>query len=152
MYKEQRYGCWCGPGNVCEEERDTIDACCKRHDLAYDALGVSGDKPGPGQVGMWSIEGLRKTVLADLTFVACLDLTARDWHFYGPVAAAYRALAQFIFITRALIGAWIIVNIPMPMPVPVPVVGPSSSNAPQQPLASIPDHGYHAEPRCCPAS
>src|SRR5579859_951525 len=116
MYKEQRYGCWCGPGHVCEEERDNIDACCKRHDLAYDALGVSGSETGPGQVGMWSIEGLRRTVRADLTFVASLELTAFDPHFYGPAAAHYRAAAQLIFGTRALIGAWITANI---LPIPI---------------------------------
>lgn len=126
MFKEKRYGCWCGPLNVCEEERDGIDSCCKKHDKEYEARRVSGgSKPAPGQVDMWSIEGFRRTVEADLTLVKCLTKTIFELHFYGPAASDYRTLAQLIFSARAAMGSWIRLNIP-PSPQPQPQTQPQS--------------------------
>ncbi len=106
MFSEQRYGCWCGPGHVCEEVQDDIDKCCKAHDLAYDAVGVTSESPAPsGMAGMWSIEGFRRTMAADAKLVAGVNGTIFDFNFYGPAAAAYRAGVTLIFGPRALIGA-----------------------------------------------
>jgi hypothetical protein len=110
MFHEQRYGCWCGPGNVCTEVRDAIDACCKEHDVAYARLGVTSGTPGPGQVDMWSPEGFKRTMFADAGLVACTQLTKLDLHPYGPAAAAYREGVAFIFGTRAAIGSWLLTN------------------------------------------
>jgi hypothetical protein len=110
MFHEQRYGCWCGPGNVCTETRDAIDACCKEHDLAYARLGVTSGTPAPGQVDMWSPEGFKRTMLADGALVACTQITKLDLHFYGPAAAAYREGVALIFGTRAAIAGWLMSN------------------------------------------
>ncbi len=106
LYHEQRYGCWCGPGHVCDTDRDDMDTCCHAHDDAYEAAGVTSDDPPPsGQVGMWTIEGFKKTMIADLTLVGCTQATGFDLHFYGPTAALYRTGVALIFGTRAAIAA-----------------------------------------------
>jgi hypothetical protein len=105
LYNEQRYGCWCGPGHVCEDVRDDIDACCKAHDQAYDAAGVTSGTPGPGQVGMWDPQGFIRTMAADQALVNCTQDTAFDSHFYGPTAAVYRAGVALIFESRVAIAA-----------------------------------------------
>jgi hypothetical protein len=108
MFREQRYGCWCGPGNVCDGVTDRIDACCKRHDLDYAAAGVTSEDPAPpGQYNMWGIEGFKRTMVADARLVACTQATKYDWRFYGPTAALYREGVALIFGMRATIAAWI---------------------------------------------
>lgn len=106
MFEEQRYGCWCGPGNVCSEVRDDIDQCCKNHDEAYAAAKVTSDSsPAAGSVSMWSIEGLKRTMAADLVLVACTQATYLDLHFYGPEAVLYREGVNAIFGNRARVAA-----------------------------------------------
>jgi hypothetical protein len=89
-----RHGCWCGPGNVCEEEKDALDACCHQHDLAYDSLGVASGS------SMWTREGLKLTVEADEALVNCssgvsgLDSDGEN----------YRTGVQLVFGKRAQIG------------------------------------------------
>ena len=102
-FGEKRYGCFCGPGHVCETPHDAIDQCCKEHDEAYDRAGVSST-PGPGQVNMWSAEGFVRTMGADLALVGCTAATMYDLHIYGPAAAAYRASVAVIFGSRAAIA------------------------------------------------
>lgn len=96
-FREQRYGCWCGPGNVCDTVTDELDRCCQAHDRAYAAVGVSS---GSGGISMWSIEGLKRTEAADDALVACaarnLNLPA-----LGPAARAYARSVMVIFGTRA---------------------------------------------------
>lgn len=99
MFQEQRYGCWCGPGNVCTTVTDKIDACCKRHDEAYARAGVTSGS-GPS-VNIWTVEGLKRTRAADLELVRCTQATLWDWHWYGPAAHAYRTGIAFIFGARA---------------------------------------------------
>lgn len=111
MFVNERYGCWCGPGNICNEETDGIDTCCHQHDLGYDAVGVNSLDPAPaGQVNMWTIEGVKRTVEADAALVACTMATEFDDHFYGPEAAVYRAAMQLICAGRAAVAAWLISN------------------------------------------
>ena len=111
MFVEHRYGCWCGPGHVCEEEQDPMDSCCHQHDLNYEAAGVTSDDPAAaGKVGMWTAQGLIRTVAADATLVACVTATEFDSHYYGPEAAAYRAAVQIIFGGRASLAAWLLAN------------------------------------------
>ena len=111
MFSEHRYGCWCGPGHTCEEEQDDMDKCCHQHDLGYAAAGVtSADPPGGGEVGMWTVEGFKRTIGADAELFACITATAVDTHFYGPEAALYRAGVELIFGSRATIAAWLIAN------------------------------------------
>ena len=101
LFIEHRHGCWCGPGHICEEERDAMDSCCKTHDNAYDALGVTSGGPGAGGgVDMWSREGLKLTVEADEALVACVDQLS-DLDAEGE---AYRAGVEAIFGGRASIG------------------------------------------------
>lgn len=111
LWNEQRYGCWCGPGNVCSEVQDDMDACCKAHDEAYGAQSVtSADPPASGYYSMWDIEGLKRTMEADATLVACVTATEYDTHLYGPTAALYRVGVQTIFGGRAAIAAWLWAN------------------------------------------
>jgi len=111
MFVDHRYACWCGPGHVCNEEQDQIDHCCHQHDEAYEAAGVTSDDPPPsGTYGMWSVEGIKRTVAADATLVACVTATEFDTHFYGPEAAVYRTGVQAIFGGRALMAAWLATN------------------------------------------
>jgi hypothetical protein len=106
MFQEQRYGCWCGPGNVCTHTVDAIDECCKAHDLAYAAAGVtSDDPPPPGKVNMWTIDGLKRSMRADADLVTCTQATKYDLHFYGPAAALYREGVALIFGLRAAAAA-----------------------------------------------
>lgn len=106
MFREKRYGCWCGPGNVCTHTVDRIDECCKAHDLAYAAAGVtSDDPPPPGKVNMWTIDGLKRSMRADVDLVTCTQATKYDLHFYGPVAALYRGGVALIFGLRAAAAA-----------------------------------------------
>jgi hypothetical protein len=108
MFEEQRYGCWCGPGNVCDRVTDDIDSCCKRHDEDYAAANATSDDPAPpGKVNMWTIEGLKATMMADLRLVACTQATKYDLNFYGPAAAAYREGVALIFGLRAAAAAWL---------------------------------------------
>lgn len=108
MFEEQRYGCWCGPGNVCDRVTDDIDSCCKRHDQDYGAANATSDDPAPpGKVNMWTIEGLKATMVADLRLVACTQATKYDFNFYGPAAAAYREGVALIFGLRAAAAAWL---------------------------------------------
>jgi len=111
MFVEHRYGCWCGPGHTCTDETDQIDHCCHQHDEAYEAAGVTSDDPPPaGSVGMWTVEGFKRTVTADAELVACVSATEFDTHFYGPEAALYRGGVQVIFGGRAAIAAWLFAN------------------------------------------
>ena len=111
MFVEHRYGCWCGPGHTCTDETDQIDHCCHKHDEAYEAAGVTSDDPPPtGSVGMWTVEGFKRTVAADAELVACVSATEFDTHFYGPEAALYRGAVQLIFGGRAAIAAWLFAN------------------------------------------
>jgi hypothetical protein len=101
LFIENRHGCWCGPGHLCEEEQDEMDAVCHVHDNAYDALGVTsgGVNAGSG-IDMWSRAGLTATVEADEALVA--GVSALDN--LDAEAAAYRAGVELIFGTRARIG------------------------------------------------
>jgi len=106
MFAEQRYGCWCGPGNVCEDVQDDIDATCKRHDEDYGRVGVTSASPPPaGEASMWSIEGFKRTMSADARLVAGVIATDYDLHFYGPSAALFKAGVKILFGGRAAIGA-----------------------------------------------
>ena len=106
MFAEHRYGCWCGPGHRCEEIEDDMDACCHAHDMGYGAVGVTSEDPPPaGSIGMWTVEGFKRTQDADLALVECITATAFDSHFYGPTAAVYRGMADLIFGGRAAIAA-----------------------------------------------
>lgn len=102
MFRENRYGCWCGPGNVCTEVRDDIDACCKAHDEAYARVGVSSE-PKPGETGMWSADGYAKTAEIDQTLVDCSQ-KARERGRRVGAAALYVEGVSLIFSTRASIG------------------------------------------------
>jgi len=111
MFEEKRYGCWCGPGNVCNRVIDAIDSCCKQHDNGYGRVGVtSSSPPGPGKVSMWSSEGLKRTMWIDLTLVACTKLTNYDWHFYGPAARLFKEGVAIVFGGRAAIAAILFAN------------------------------------------
>lgn len=88
------HGCWCGAGNVCEEEKDALDSCCHQHDLAYGALGVSSGWD------MWSRETLKKTVEADQALVDC----ARAASGLDSEAELYRDRLEMIFDFRARLG------------------------------------------------
>jgi hypothetical protein len=106
MFAEQRYGNWCGPGNVGTEITDDMDACCNAHDNAYGAQSVTSEDPAPsGYYSMWDIEGFKRTMEADATLVACVAATAVDTHFYGPSAAVFRAGVVAVFGARATIAA-----------------------------------------------
>lgn len=106
MFNEQRYGNWCGPGNVGTEVTDDMDACCQAHDQAYGAQAVTSEDPPPsGYYSMWDIEGFKRTIDADATLVSCVAATAVDTNWYGPAAAAYRAGVVAIFGARAGIAA-----------------------------------------------
>jgi hypothetical protein len=106
MFEEHRYGCWCGPGNRCNEIEDDIDSCCHQHDQAYGAVGVTSEDPPPsGYVSMWTADGFKRTKSADAALVACVTATAFDSHFYGPSAAVYRAGVDVLFGGRAAIAA-----------------------------------------------
>jgi hypothetical protein len=111
MFLRRRYGCWCGPGRDCPHTKDKIDECCKVHDKAYDALGVtSTDPPGPGMIGMWSADGLKRTMSADIRLMTCTQATILDSHFYGPTAALYRGAIPLIFGPRVAAARWLIAN------------------------------------------
>lgn len=111
MWNEHRYGCWCGPGNVCSEVQDDMDQCCYEHDMGYGSVGVtSDDPPASGSYDMWSVEGLKLTVGIDAALVACVTGTEFDSHFYGPTAALFRTGVQAIFGGRAAVAAWLYAN------------------------------------------
>jgi hypothetical protein len=97
-FREQRYGCWCGPGNVCTQTRDVLDLCCKAHDNAYAAVGVSSRSSGG--INMWSVEGLKRTEAADSALVACAARALTN-PALGPAAHAYARAVTTIFGTRA---------------------------------------------------
>lgn len=97
-FREQRYGCWCGPGNVCSQTRDVLDLCCKAHDNAYAAVGVTSGSSGG--ISMWSVEGLKRTEAADSALVACAARALTDPSL-GPAAHAYARGVMTIFGTRA---------------------------------------------------
>ena len=97
-FREQRYGCWCGPGNVCSQTRDVLDLCCKAHDNAYAAVGVTSGSSGG--ISMWSVEGLKRTEAADSALVACAARAMTNPSL-GPAAGAYARGVMSIFGTRA---------------------------------------------------
>lgn len=103
MFEEKRYGCWCGPSNVCFKVINNIDRCCQAHDEAYARVGVtSGNGSG---INMWTVEGLKRTQDADLELVRCTQATLFDPHWYGPAANLYRTGVAIIFGTRAAAAA-----------------------------------------------
>jgi hypothetical protein len=97
-FRERRYGCWCGPGNVCSQTRDVLDLCCKAHDNAYAAVGVTSGSSGG--IGMWSVEGLKRTEAADSALVSCAARALTN-PALGPAAHAYARGVMTIFGTRA---------------------------------------------------
>jgi hypothetical protein len=97
-FREQRYGCWCGPGNVCSQTQDVLDLCCKAHDNAYAAVGVTSGSSGG--ISMWSVEGLKRTEAADSALVACAARAMTNPSL-GPAAHAYARGVMSIFGTRA---------------------------------------------------
>jgi hypothetical protein len=68
-----RYGCYCGKGS-CDGRHaartvDSLDACCRSHDIAYERVGVGT----PGGVDMWTPVGFTRTAPADLALVGCAN-------------------------------------------------------------------------------
>ncbi len=102
MFTENRYGCWCGPGNVCPEVRDPIDACCKAHDEGYARVGVSST-PKPGEVDMWSADGFIRTMEIDKALVGCTQ-TAQQKDKRLGAAQLYVTGVSLIFGTRVSIA------------------------------------------------
>lgn len=99
-FLEQKYGCWCGKGNVCSTVTDSLDGCCRTHDAAYGAVGVGT----AGGIDMWTIEGLKRTVPADQALVYCSSMAINDATPYGPAARTYQQGIVGIFGTRAAAG------------------------------------------------
>jgi hypothetical protein len=99
MFTQARWGCWCGPGNVCTTIQDPMDACCRAHDQEYTRVGVTSGT-GPG-IGMWTLDGLKRTRIADETLVVCTQKTLWDGRFYGPAGATFRYGVAYVFGTRA---------------------------------------------------
>jgi hypothetical protein len=122
-YNEKRYGCWCGPGNTCTKVTNDIDKYCKQHDENYAKAGVNSDpvdwstkgimklmsESGPS-VSMWSIEGLKRTMSADIALIAGTQGTMYDLHFYGPSAHLYREMVALVFGLRVTIAGWLYAN------------------------------------------
>lgn len=103
MFQENRYGCWCGPGHVCREVRDPIDACCKAHDKGYDRQRVSST-PGPGEIDMWSAEGFVRTAGIDQALVDCTQ-AAQSKDLRLGTAELYVDGVELIFGTRVRIAS-----------------------------------------------
>ena len=99
-FLQQKYGCWCGKGNVCSTVTDSLDGCCRAHDAAYGAVRVGT----AGGADMWTVEGLKRTVPADEALVGCSNLAINDGTPYGPAARAYQQGIVGIFGTRAAAG------------------------------------------------
>jgi Phospholipase A2 len=99
-FTEQRYGCWCGKGNVCSIPVDSLDRCCQAHDNAYGAVGVGT----PGGVDMWTLEGLKRTVASDEALVRCSTAAINNGTPYGPAPRAYHKGIVAIFGTRTRAG------------------------------------------------
>lgn len=103
---EQKYGCFCGSGKVpgCKEPVNNIDKCCRNHDDDYDEAKVNT----PDGVSMWTPEGLKRTVAADLRLYGCLLVTViNPFDRYNDAAVLYRSVAMFIFgELRPLMAAW----------------------------------------------
>jgi hypothetical protein len=102
MFGENRYGCWCGPGNVCSEVRDPIDACCKAHDEGYARVKVSSEPKGD-EVDMWSADGYTRTMEIDRALVDCTQTAQAKDKRHGT-AQLYVEGVSLIFGTRASIA------------------------------------------------
>src|SRR5258708_38534315 len=102
------------------------------HDLEYLGAHVaSAYDHGPGEVWMWSPEGILRTVGFDLRLAACMQATYFNWHFYGPAATVYREMGKLIFgVVRPGMALWILAN-PWVLPIsrgpgsPTPAAGPT---------------------------
>lgn len=107
-----RYGCFCGPGSGCATPRDAMDACCRRHDAEYQALGVSF-------LTMGTPSALRRTVQSDCNLVSCVQRARVS----GPAAVAARATIVALFGGRCRIGRLLAAAARIPSP-SIPGVGP----------------------------
>jgi hypothetical protein len=97
MFTQARYGCWCGPGNVCQDEQDQMDGCCHHHDLAYDSLGLTFGS-------MWTFDAMKKTLSADETLIACVE-SSEPGEEAGKV---YRDLLLTVMKGRVSVAQWLL--------------------------------------------
>jgi hypothetical protein len=97
MFTQARYGCWCGPGNVCDGEQDAMDTCCHHHDLAYDALGLAF-------ASMWTFDAMKTTLSADETLIACVEASEPA----EEVGKVYRDLLLTVMKGRVLVTQWLL--------------------------------------------
>jgi hypothetical protein len=97
-----RYGCFCGVGE-CEggEPINDLDRCCMKHDIQYDALDLTGSKPGAGEISMWSREGFIRSRKFDLELVGCAIGSRKDRTTMDLPGRATRALAVSLYSLRA---------------------------------------------------
>lgn len=91
------YGCWCGPGNRCEEDVDAMDSCCHQHDTAYDALDLDFDS-------MWTAAAFVKSQVADQALYDCVSSAEEPADQEGR---DYRAVLLEAFKERVAIAAWL---------------------------------------------
>lgn len=91
------YGCWCGPGSRCQEDKDALDSCCHQHDLAYDSLGLDFDS-------MWTPAAIVKAQSADKALYDCVQSAAEPADDEGRT---YRAVLLEAFATRVEIAGWL---------------------------------------------
>jgi hypothetical protein len=89
------YGCWCGPGNRCTEDKDAMDSCCHTHDSAYTALNLDSNK-------MWTAAAFVATRAADRALIECVNAAPREGE--TDEASIYRALLLEIFNKRLEVG------------------------------------------------
>lgn len=91
------YGCWCGPGSRCSEDKDAMDSCCHQHDTAYNSLGLDFDT-------MWSPSAIVEAQDADKALYECVRAAAEPEDTEGK---AYRAVLLDAFAARLEIAAWL---------------------------------------------
>ena len=97
-----RYGCFCGVGE-CEDKKtiNDLDECCKDHDMKYNEHFLTGGKPGPGEISMWSREGFLLSREADRVLVRCAIRSRSDPRTMDLAGRATRALAVVLYSLRA---------------------------------------------------
>jgi hypothetical protein len=93
---ETRHGCWCGPGNICDEDKDAVDSCCHQHDLAYDTLGFDQDT-------MWTIDAMKATLQADQQLVECVTAAEAE----DTETAVYREALLIVMGGRIKVAEWL---------------------------------------------
>ena len=98
LMAKAEYGCWCGPGNRCLEDKDAMDACCHKHDDAYTALNIDHQS-------MWSAAAIVVAREADRNLANCMS--AGSTADLDSEAMALRDLTILVFNGRADLGDYL---------------------------------------------